>query len=277
MDDVADELYALTPEEFTAARDDAAKRVDGDLRKAVKALRKPTASAYVVNALVRERRVEVEALVALGDEMRDAMTGKGDVRALTEERRHAIGELVAAGADAAGRVLTAAIEQEVAATFEAATADPELGAAVLSGRLVKPLRYAGFGTAPDVGDALATPLPATSKAKPKTKTRTSGTAKTAATSSKRAPANKGRTSAAKKAEPAPPSKELTRMRSRVLELSGIADDAQRRYDVASRAAAEARTLLDQAEKERAEAHKAANDAHREAEMARRELGRLERS
>ena len=38
-----------------------------------------------------------------------------------------------------------------------------------------------------------------------------------------------------------------------------------------------RSLLDQAEKERAEAHKAANTAHREAEKARRELGRLERS
>src|SRR5436309_30272 len=110
VDDVADELYALPPEDFIAARDEAAKSADGDDRKAVKALRRPTVSAYVVNALVRRRRDEVDALVALGDEMRDAMTGKGDVRTLTEERRHSISDLVGAAAEAADRELTAAIE-----------------------------------------------------------------------------------------------------------------------------------------------------------------------
>ena len=77
-------------------------------------------------------------------------------------------------------------------------------------------------------------------------------------------------------KPREPSPDLTAARERCLELSGIADDAQRRYELAARAATEARTILDRAEQERGEAHRAARAAHQEAEKARRDLGRLER-
>jgi hypothetical protein len=264
IEEVADQLYALGPEEFTGARDDAAKEVDGDDRKAVKALRKPTVAAYVVNMLAREHRDDVEALVALGDDLRKAMAGKGDIRELTEQRRNLVRELVHAAPDAADRELTATVEEEVAATLEAATADPDLGAAVLSGRLVKPLRYAGFGSLPDLDDVVATPLPAGTSTP--TKKKAASTAKPA-----KRPATAKRTPASKPAkEPDDTTAaELTRLRTQVLDLAGVADDAQRRYEQASRAVQEARKLLDHAEKERA-------DAHKEAERARRELGKLER-
>ena len=270
IEEVADRLYALEPEDFTAARDDAAKQADSDDRKAIKALRKPTVAAYVVNMLARERRDDVEALVALGDDLRKAMAGKGDIRQLSEQRRTMVRDLVHAATDAARRDLTAAVEEEIAATLEASTADPDLGAAVLSGRLVKPLRYAGFGTLPDLDDAVATPLPAR-KATPakKSATKSPPTAKT--TAEKTAPANKASTQ-----DDGTSAAELTRLRTQVLDLAGAADDAQRRYEQASRAVAEARQLLDQAEKERAEAHRVASAAHKEAERARRELGKLER-
>src|SRR2546423_307350 len=145
IDEVADRLYGLAPEDFTAARDDAVNAADAGDRKAVKTLRKPTMPAYAVNLLTRERRDDVEALVGLGDELRAAMTGGGDVRGLSEQRRELVRSLVHAVNDVTGRELTAAVEADVAATLEAATADPDLGAAVLSGRLVKPLRYAGVG------------------------------------------------------------------------------------------------------------------------------------
>jgi hypothetical protein len=254
IEEVADRLYAVEPEEFTAARDEAAKAADGDERKQIKALRKPTVAAYFVNMLAREQRDDVEALVTLGDELRKAMAGKGDIRELSDQRRELVRELVHSAADAAGRELTAAVEEEVAATLEAATADPDLGAAVLSGRLVKPLRYAGFGTLPDLGDVVATPLPARTPAKKKTKAKP------------RQAAKQDDASAA----------ELTRLRTQVLDLAGAADDAQRRYEQASRAVTEARTLLDEAEKERAEAHREASAAHKEVERARRELGKRER-
>jgi hypothetical protein len=167
------------------------------------------------------------------------------MRDLSERRRELISTLVDTD-------LSAAIRDDVTATLEAATADPQLAAAVRSGRLVKPLRYAGFGEFPDLADVVATPLPRRG-------------------ANKRRPAQKA--APAKKAAPAP---DLAAMRQHVLDLAGAADDAQRRYDAAARAAVEARQALDRAEQERTEAHKAARAAHAEVERARRELGRLER-
>ena len=239
VDDIAAELYGRPPDEFTKARDAAARAAtDPATGKAIKALRKPTAAAYVVNRLVRDRPGDVAELLALGEQLRTAMvTGSGDVRELAEQRRELIARL--AGPDAPADVI---------ATLEAATADPELAAAVRSGRLVRPLRYAGFGALPDVSTAVATPM-----AKPMREPK---------------PAPK----------PSSPSAEdLDAARRRVLELAGAADDAQRRYEAAARAAVEARALLDRAEAERADAHRTARAAHAEAEKARRELGRLERS
>src|SRR5690348_12379086 len=94
IDDVADRLYALPPEDFVAARDEAAQQADGSERSSIKALRKPTVAAYVVNRLARDRRDDVESLVVLGDDLRNAMTSGGDIRGLSEERRDRIRDLV---------------------------------------------------------------------------------------------------------------------------------------------------------------------------------------
>ena len=260
LDSVADELYALPPEEFTAVRNAFAKAAgNGALTKANKALRNQTVSAHAVNQVVRNSPDEIDALLALGDELRDAMTrGKGDVRRMTEQRRELVSSLVSAD-------LPANIRDDVTATLEAATADPQLGEAVRSGRLVKPLRFAGFGAMPDLGDAVATALPARparrTPSKPAPPTQAPGRKPTA-----------NKPPAAVKAE-----KDLTAVRQQVLELAGAADDAQRRYDEAARAVTEARKLLDRAEAERTAAHKAAREAHATVEKARRELGRLERA
>jgi len=246
VDEIADELYDLAPEEFTSARDAAARAAtDPSLTKAIKALRKPTAPAHAVNRLVRDRTADVDELIALGEALRTAMAGRGgDVRELTERRRALVAGLAAG--------VPANLEADVVATLEAATADPELAAAVRSGRLVRPIRYAGFGALPDVSESVATPV---AKHKP---------------SPKAAPKKQQQ-------KPSATAVELDAARRRVLGLSGAADDAQRRYEIAARAAVEARARLDAAEAERAEAHRAARAAHAEAEKARRELGRLERS
>lgn len=260
VDDVADELYGLPAEEFTAARDEAARRApDPAAKKAIKALRKPTAAAAEVNRLVRSRPGDLDDLLDLGDRLRTAMRDDPtDVRRLTDERRALVNSLV-------GRDLPAATRADVAATLEAATADPELGAAVRSGRLVKPLRYAGFGALPDLGDAVATrPRSAAGRAARQSPPTTPGPAKP----SQPRPTPK---------QPSTPGPDLSAARDRVLELAGLADDAQRRYESAVKAATEARKLLEAAEAERAESLKAARAAHADAERARRDLGRLERS
>src|SRR5437762_2833178 len=109
VDEAAERLYALAPEDFTASRDDLAKQADGASRKAVKGLRKPTVAAYVVNLLVRERAGDIDALLDLGEAMRTAMSSGGDLRGLAEERRGLVADLVAAAAEVADRELTAAI------------------------------------------------------------------------------------------------------------------------------------------------------------------------
>lgn len=53
LDAVAVELYGLTPDEFTAARNQLAKNVDGAAAAAIRALRKPTLAAWLANLLVR--------------------------------------------------------------------------------------------------------------------------------------------------------------------------------------------------------------------------------
>src|SRR4051812_42116279 len=119
VDEIAAELYAVPPEDFTRARDAAARAAPDPLSsKAIKALRKPTASAHAVNRAVRDHPDGMDELLGLGAALRAAMAGgRGDVRDLTERRRALIGALVAAD-------LPAAVQADVTATLEAATADP---------------------------------------------------------------------------------------------------------------------------------------------------------
>ena len=67
VDEVADELYALAPRDFVAARDARSKEAkaagDPDAAKQIAALRKPTVVAWVANLLVRRRADDVEPLL----------------------------------------------------------------------------------------------------------------------------------------------------------------------------------------------------------------------
>ncbi|WP_432169004.1 hypothetical protein [Streptomyces sp. 1222.5] len=76
LDAVADELYALRPEEFVSARDrralDARRSGEQDLAREIGALRRPSLGAWVSNLLVRRQPDEVPPLLALGEELRRA-------------------------------------------------------------------------------------------------------------------------------------------------------------------------------------------------------------
>lgn len=155
LQQVADELYGLPPDQFTAARNDLSGRLsrggERDLAAAVRSLRRPAISAWLVNLLVRRRRKALNELLAIGEQLRTAMVaGAGsDVRHLSDDRRGAVAALVAELDDLAQRRVPPAVAEEVALTLEAATADTGAAAAVVSGRLIRPLRYAGFGELPD--------------------------------------------------------------------------------------------------------------------------------
>ena len=163
LDETADRLYALTPEEFTAARDEAAKQAkaggDPDLAKQVKALRKPSVAAWLVNLLATEEGDLLEQLLALGPALAEAQAqGQGDaLRQLGAQRRELVGAVVTRAVELGGRQATAALRDEVAGTLEAALADPASAQAVRSGRLVRALSYAGFGDV-DLSGAVAGPV-----------------------------------------------------------------------------------------------------------------------
>ncbi|HJP66819.1 MAG TPA: hypothetical protein VKA30_11015, partial [Actinomycetota bacterium] len=71
-----DQLWGLPLEDFTRVRDELAKKAkeagESDAAKEIKALRKPSVSAWAVNHLARTRRPEVEQLIELGGALRAA-------------------------------------------------------------------------------------------------------------------------------------------------------------------------------------------------------------
>lgn len=161
--EVADELYGLTPADFTAARDERARQVRAagqrDEAAAIKKLARPTTSAWLVNQLTRTAQEHMARMYELGDELQEAQrTLAGDrLRELSVQRRQVINDLLPAASDLAARAdqpASAAVLGEVRATLEAALADADARAAVRSGLLTKALAYAGLGEV-DLSAALA--------------------------------------------------------------------------------------------------------------------------
>ncbi|WP_448609561.1 hypothetical protein [Geodermatophilus sp. URMC 60] len=155
LDEVADELYAVPPDEFVAVRkqrqDDARAAGDRTLAREVGALPKPTAAAWVCNLLVREQRAEIEGLVELGDLLREAQENlAGDqLRALDRQRSQLLTALTRQATTLArehGMRVGSTVETQVADTLRAAMADPAAGEALLSGRLTGAMSYSGLGT-----------------------------------------------------------------------------------------------------------------------------------
>jgi hypothetical protein len=156
LDDVADELYGLDPGEFVDARTArvAAARENKDraLATEIGKLRKPTVVGWLVNLLARELPDEVDALLALGEALRDAqrhLSGP-DLRRLTTQRQQAVRALARkAGELAAERDRTVGEDalRDVGQTLHAALADAETADQVRRGRVVTAATYSGFGPA----------------------------------------------------------------------------------------------------------------------------------
>lgn len=158
-----DELYGVAPADFVATRGrlvgQAQAADDPELAAELKGLRKPTVVAWLLNRVAREEPDVVATLLDLGERMRAAQA-KGDGAALAAarpERHEAIDGLVAAArgvAEATGTSFGAAAQDGVSATAVAVLADPASGQALASGRLLRPLAYAGFGEV-ELDDAVA--------------------------------------------------------------------------------------------------------------------------
>lgn len=162
LDAVADELYGLTPGEFTSARQarvaQARQSGDRELAAAIKGLRRPTTGAWLANLLVRDRHEDLLQLLELGEATRRAHSqlDADDLRRLSRQRRQVVSALSHDARRLAGdrgQVVSEPVGRELEETLEAAFADPDACEAVRSGRLTVALSYSGLGPV-DVTDAV---------------------------------------------------------------------------------------------------------------------------
>lgn len=160
-DERVDALFALRPEDFTAARNDLVRQLraggERDRAKEVAALRRPTVAAWAVNQAVRADREAFAALRDSGRELRRAQrralsgVAESGLREASRERRRHIERLAGRAADlladAGGD--PGPHRDDIVATFDAASATDEAGEEVGAARLLRPL------AAPSAFDDLA--------------------------------------------------------------------------------------------------------------------------
>jgi hypothetical protein len=168
LDQAADELYAISPDDFVTRRTElmAEARAAGDraLAKEIGQLRKPTRSAWLVNLLARAEGRRITELLELGTALQRAqqrMDGD-ELRRLSTERRKLIDALARTAADlglAAGYDAADAATQEVSQTLQAALSDVTLAAQLTAGRMHQAASYGGFGP-DDLASMLAASMPA---------------------------------------------------------------------------------------------------------------------
>jgi hypothetical protein len=159
LEQAADELYGLPPDEFTEARDALVKRLRADkqreLANEVKGLRKPTVAAWALNQLVRNRKKDVERLLAAGEELREAqeqLVSSGDrsgFQSAAAKERELVATLArdaAALAAEAGVGTSQGLEEKLVATLHAAALDEETAVELGAGRVLRERQaVTGFG------------------------------------------------------------------------------------------------------------------------------------
>lgn len=300
-----DVLYQLPVAEFTAARNALAARLKKAGRsedaERVKALQKPSLTAWAVNQLYWKKRDAFDRLISAGERFRKAqashLAGKSaDIRGPLEARRVALSEVVKAAAATlrqTGSNPTPDTMRRITTTLEALSTYGALPEAPRAGRLADDVDPPGFETlaalVPRIGGSHAPGpsriIPFQHKAKPE-KPRKKGTAEDEA--KRAADERKAAMAAARKAaqeaeralrearQDAQRAEEaLKKAAARAKEADREKADAERRLEKAS---AEADATRQHARKVAADAEDAAQaveDAERALEKAERELRRLE--
>ena len=145
------ELYGSDPEGFTERRSALAAqaRAAGDrpAAKEIAGLRKPTRPAWMINQLLRADPGVADQLVELGDELRAAAAALDGtrIRELSQARRRLVDTLIRQTLQQAGEEApSAALREDLTATFAAAVADPQVARELAAGTLLRPVHRADF-------------------------------------------------------------------------------------------------------------------------------------
>lgn len=172
LDSVADELYGLPLDEFTATRNAHAKQArdvgDREMAQQIRSLSKPTQAAWLVNQLVRRHADEVELLLDLGRALRDVLADvEGDeLRELTRQRYRLVSALVEQTRSlghASGARVTDDVARAVRTTLEATLSDESCADALAAGRLTNTLEVSSWFGVADEGAAPPRMPPETSE------------------------------------------------------------------------------------------------------------------
>lgn len=278
----AEELYGLMPDEFTGRREALAKeaRTDGDpdAAKAIKALRRPTAPAWLVNLLAREHGEDVDRLAGLGEKLRQAQSALDGprIKQLSADRTvlvEALSRQVRELATARGQNVTAAVERDVEETLRAAVVDPRAADAAASGQLTRALSYAGLGEV-DVSEATATPPPRKSSSEKKAPAKKSTSPKKSATEPE--PVEKSE-SPADEAGRQKESKQERQAAAKRSAAEQAAVEAMEALEDATARVGQARHARQAAEERVAELQQQLDEARRELATAKKQHGKADRT
>ena len=248
-------VYRGSLEEFVRRRDTLAKQLRSDKRREdaerVKALRKPSRTAWLLNNIVYEDPAPIDRLAAAIAGAQDAQSGSGaDLRTALENVRAAVRDVASAGARAGVRFGHPVDATSLVSSVNALIGDANAFGELRAGLLVDIPEGGGL----DFLAAIASPAP-----------------KSAKTVETRKPAERT------------DSTELKAARKALQSAETVLADASERARAAERALTEAQTRLDAAEKqlqrakEEAESRRAERERRRgDAEAAGAELKDAER-
>lgn len=292
FEEAADAVYAAPAADFIATRNELAKQLkaDGDPLGStrLKALRKPTVAAWVANLVARKLPDQLDDLLALGDEFREATADlDGDrLRELTPKRHQVLDKLAKEAAKLAageGQKLSADVAQKVRETLDAALIDPAAGDAVREGRLTSALRHVGFGVVDENGEpSNVTPL-TDERRKAARDRRKAQQAEEAKEAKESAAARKQREAEEREcerqqereaAEKAEAKQAFEAAVAAAQEAEAKVEELDNQLDEAREALAEAQALVHRLGAELDEARRAAREAQKESREARKHYNRL---
>ncbi|GAB2677118.1 hypothetical protein [Kribbella swartbergensis] len=285
FEEAADQLYAVPAADFIATRNELAKQLkaDGDQLGStrLKAMRKPTVAAWVANLVARELSDDLDDLLALGDEFREATADlDGErLRELTPKRHKLLDKLAKDAAklsEEQGQKVSADVAQKLRETLDAALVDPAAGDAVREGRLSSALRHVGFGVVDESGEPTnVTPLTdeRRQRARERRKAETTAEDESAAARRKREQAEREQEERAA-AEKAKAKQALEDAVAAAQDAEAKVEDLDNQLDEAREALAEAQELVRRLGAELDEARRAARDAQKESREARKRYNRL---
>lgn len=152
-----DELFALPLDEFTAARNELAKRLakDGEKERAdeVRALAKPSAPVWAINQVARREKPMMRSLLDAGAKLRKAQEralgggGPDALRSAQRSERDAVRALTQRAGEVlreAGKPATRPTLERISATLGAAAVDDDARDDLKAGRLTEELKMSGF-------------------------------------------------------------------------------------------------------------------------------------